>query len=88
MSDEIADLVMKIIGEIEPVGETNMDEVRYAHLEVLLETLEALIDEVRYLEPYKDRHEYSMKKAGDKAMEWVKYVHGLMEKDLRGDPDA
>lgn len=48
-SDEVADLVMKVIGEIEPVGETNTDDARYVHLQILLKTLDILIDEVTFV---------------------------------------
>ena len=48
-SDEVADLVMRVIGEIEPVGETNEDEARYVHLQILLKTLDILIDEVTFV---------------------------------------
>lgn len=71
-SDEVADLVMKVIGEIEPVGETNTDDARFVHLQILLNTLDILIDEVTFVLPNERRYEASMKKAGKEARTWLK----------------
>lgn len=72
-SDEVADLVMKVIGEIEPIGETNTDDARLVHLQTLLNTLDILIDEVMIdVLPCESRHEYSMQRAGEEALKWVR----------------
>lgn len=72
-SDEVADLVMRVIGEIEPVGETHTDDARLVHLQILLNTLDILIDEVMIdVLPCASRHEYSMQRAGKEALKWAK----------------
>lgn len=86
-SDEVADIVMKVIGEIEPVGETYTDEERINHLILLLNTLDILIDEVRFILPNIDRHEYSMKRAGLWANNWIKDKHELFGNDIGGESD-
>lgn len=71
-SDEVADLVMRVIGEIEPVGETYTDDARLVHLQILLNTLDVLIDEVMIdVLPCESRPEYSMQRAGEEALKWV-----------------
>lgn len=86
-SDEVADIVMRLIGEIEPVGETYTDDVRYNHLILLLNTLDVLIDEVRFILPNIDRHEYSMNRAGQQANKWIKDKHELFGNDIGGESD-
>lgn len=86
-SDEVADIVMKLIGEIEPVGETYTDDVRYKHLILLLDTLDVLIDEVRFILPNIDRNEYSMNRAGQWASKWIKEKHELFGNDIGGESD-
>lgn len=70
-SEEVADIVMTIIGEIEPVGETNTDDVRINHLRTLLNTLDVLIDEVTFVLPCELRYEWSMKRAGKEVRAWI-----------------
>lgn len=84
LPDEVADIVMELIGEIEPVGETYTDDVRYKHLILLLDTLDVLIDEVRFILPNIDRHEYSMNRAGQCANKWIKDKHELFSNDIGG----
>lgn len=70
-SDEIADIIMKIIGEIEPVGETHVDDVRIDHLRTLINVLDVLIDEVTFVLPCEQRHEWSMQRAGKEVRKWI-----------------
>ena len=86
-SDEVADIVMKLTGEIEPVGETYTDDARFDHLILLLNALDILIDEVRFILPNIDRHEYSMNRAGQRANEWIKKKHELLGNDIGGESD-
>lgn len=71
-SEEISDIVMKLIGEVEPVGETNADNQRYDNLLLLLNTVDILIDEIRFVMPYSEYAERSMKRAGKEAVKWGK----------------
>lgn len=74
-SDEVADIVFKIVGEIEPVGETHTDDARFNHLQTLLNTLDILIDEVTFVLPCENRYEYSMQRAGQEVRHWIKDKH-------------
>jgi hypothetical protein len=65
---ELKDVVMKLIGNIEPVGSTDIDEKRFENLVQLCDLTEELIFEIeKVATDNKDRPEYSMKKAGEYA---------------------
>ena len=64
----IYDVVIKLIGIIKPVGETNIDNDRFENLKIMTELVDRLltdIDQVAY--QYKNNHQYSMKRASDFA---------------------
>ena len=76
LPENIADVVMALIGNIEPVGETITDEKAYKNLLCLEETLDILHDEIQFLLPNLNRYEYSMKRQGVEAK---KYFASLAE---------
>lgn len=88
-SDEVADLVFKVIGEIEPVGETHTDDERFCHLQNLLNTLDILIDEVAFVLPCEERYEYSMQRAGQEVRRWIEDKHRqfALNLDTAAQPD-
>ena len=58
------DVVKKLIGEINPVGETYEDNKRFENLKAMCELLNEIhtaVDNVAY--EYRDRHEFSIKRA-------------------------
>lgn len=84
-SNDVAGLVMKVIGEIEPVGETHADGQRFINLQTLLNTLDILIEEVVFVVPNINCNEYSMQKAGREAYDWIKEKYELFGNYTRGD---
>lgn len=68
---ELSDTLMRIIGEIEPIGSHDVDEQRLRNLIKLCDTIDCLLDEIMDLAPYKDRPEASMKDIGDFARKWL-----------------
>lgn len=66
----LADMLIQLIGEIEPVGETQTDEIRFDNLIRLQNTVDLLLEEIMAVCPYADRPEYSMMKAGEQAVTW------------------
>lgn len=65
---ELKDIVMKLIGNINPIGETNTDNDRFENLKclcALVDDLVGQIDNVSYKN--KDSHEFSVKRASDYA---------------------
>lgn len=72
---DLKEIVMKLNGPIEPVGESHTDEVRLNNLKNLCDLVEDLVGEIQQICPNKDRVEYSMKEAG-------KYAHAFLYKRL------
>lgn len=69
---EIKDVVLKLIGPVDPVGESNADDRSFENLKELCELTEQLvciIDGVSYFN--KDRAEYSMSRAGKYAFDFI-----------------
>ena len=62
----IYDIVQKLIGPTIPVGETNTDDARFENLKELTDLVNSLlsdIDSIAY--EFKDRYEFSVKRAVD-----------------------
>jgi len=74
MSNEKIDVysvVKKLIGPIDPVGETQADEQRYENLLATNNLVESLLGDIYGTSTYRNRHEYSMKKSGELAHEFL-----------------
>jgi hypothetical protein len=68
---EIYEVVKKLIGEIDPIGETHTDDVRFGNLKIMTDLVDKLltdIDSIGY--NYKDNHQFSMKRASSFAQEF------------------
>lgn len=74
-SIDIAELVMRLNGEIAPIGETNTDSERYTNLLVLEHTIEILLSEMNNVCQYSSRPEYSMSKAGTQYLHWLQGIY-------------
>ena len=73
------EIVMKLNGEIYPVGETHEDKKRFENLENLIVLIDDLTDEVVKVSDFKDRSEYSIKKLGTEADRWLKFTKEWLE---------
>jgi len=72
---EIIDIVRKLTGPIEPVGETHTDDKRFENLKVRLELMLELhkeIDEIAMY--YAHRQEFSMARAGKECDKYLKQL--------------
>lgn len=68
----IHEVVTKLVGPINPVGEAHTDEKRYENLKVAIDLTAQMISEIRDVAmDNKDRHEHSMRKAGKLAAEFI-----------------
>jgi len=67
-------IVNKLIGPINPVGESNEDEKRYRNLEVMCTLVDKLLFQIHQVSMEKDRCESSIKKAGQYAYSFLKEV--------------
>lgn len=64
---ELYDVVTKLIGPIQPVGETTEDEKRFNNLKEMTDLIDQLLTDVDRVASCKNRPEYSMKHAGEFA---------------------
>ena len=65
---EIASAVLKLIGNVQPVGSTHIDDERYTNLEVMGEVFYRLFQEIDSIIYYnKNAIEFSRKNAVEKA---------------------
>jgi hypothetical protein len=65
---EYYDVVTKLIGNINPIGKTEVDEVRLKNLKEMTQMLDTLLGDVMDVARFnKDRPEYSMNQCGKHA---------------------
>jgi len=69
---EIYDVVVKLVGQIKPVGETNEDNRRFENLKVMTELIDLLICDIEGVASQKNRQEYSIGHAGKFADNYLK----------------
>lgn len=68
------EIVMRLIGPIHPVGESNEDDERHKNLEDLCDLVINLMNEIKYVRDEKNRHEFSIKRAGERADKFLNYL--------------
>jgi len=68
---ETIDIVRILLGPIEPVGETHTDDKRMDNLDEMCKVVDFLIGDIDKVAANKDRHEYSMKRAGEFAEKFL-----------------
>ena len=67
-------IVKKLIGKIEPIGETSEDDKRFENLKAMTELIEKLLIDIQYVAEEKNRHEYSRSRAGKFATTFLFYI--------------
>lgn len=72
--DVIYTVVCKIIGPIQPVGESNEDDRRFENLKVVTHLVDKLLFDINHVAVNKTRSEYSMKRAGELASRFMRDV--------------
>jgi len=72
--DNLFDVTARLIGEIRPVADSRIDEVRYQNLEDAIKLTEQLICEIHSLLLFKDWQEHSCKKAGERAAKFLEHI--------------
>ena len=70
-SEEIIKVLDNLVGNINPQGETNIDNNRFENLKTLTEVLEHYHQEIYNVSYKKNRSEYSIKRAGDFADKFI-----------------
>jgi hypothetical protein len=73
-------VVIKLIGPIAPVGETELDSERFENLKAQCEVVEALIMGLQHVaNTCKDRYEFSVKRAGEYANRFLENTIGIQQ---------
>ena len=76
---DMYEIVMKLVGEVNPVGELHVDSERFDNLVVLTELTDRLLTDIdRIATDNKNRVEYSMNKAGKHCDEFLDKI-GIVE---------
>jgi uncharacterized protein YaaR (DUF327 family) len=69
---DIYEVVKKLVGAIEPVGETHTDNRRYENLKVFTELVDRLVTDLHDIKyNYKNNHQFSMKRASEYASKFL-----------------
>ncbi len=71
MKMTIYDIVKKLVGEISPAGASHIDGERFKNLEVMTTLAQLLITDIEEVAKLKDRHEHSIKQAGEFAHKFL-----------------
>ena len=71
---ELCDVVKKLTGDIIPAGESHTDRVRYENLEETIKVVRKLVFDLKNTSHYRSNVEYSMKKAGITAYNFLKEI--------------
>lgn len=69
--ENIYDVTQRLLGEIEPQGESNIDAVRYENLIDTVSLTDSLIDDIISVAQNKVRYEASMKRSGEYADNFI-----------------
>ena len=64
---DIYEVVVKLTGPIDPIGETQTDAKRYENLKTMCDLVDKLLTDIDAVIPNKNRVEFSMKRAGEYA---------------------
>ena len=72
---DMKEIVMRLIGPVQPVGDHNVDQDRLKNLQELTFLTDLLLGEIHKASMNADRHEASMKAIGKHAEEFLANVH-------------
>ena len=72
-------VIKKLLGNIYPVGETNIDEKRLENLEETIQLVHRLIYDISNVSLNKNSQYYSMKKCGERAYKYLKELKDSLD---------
>lgn len=70
--ENIYEVTQRLCGEIEPVGDSNIDRIRLQNLKDTIDVTESLIQDIIDVSKNKVRYESSMKVSGNTANSYLK----------------
>ena len=68
---EFIDIIIRLIGNINPVGETNIDNERLNNLKIWIDNTDDMISELKVLSENKNSSQRSVSRAGKLAQEFL-----------------
>ena len=74
------DVVERLTGPIQPIGETNADAARFENLCSLIALVDHLLYQISLVAELKDRHEHSVKRAGKHADDFLVAVAATLNR--------
>ena len=66
------DVITKLVGNINPVGESHIDGQRHENLKEMVELVELLLHDISEVAKNEERYEHSMQLSGKLAREYLK----------------
>ena len=82
-SSQIADILLSLIGDIEPTGDSFVDHDRLCNLLKFQETMDIILDEMYYICSYSESDSFSVQSNGGTAYNWFKekrdWINGILE---------
>ena len=69
---ELHDIVLKLVGNINPAGDASIDDERFENLKKLTNLIDDLISDVQYVSRNRDSYESSVKRSGVYADEFYR----------------
>ena len=76
---EMYEIVTRLIGRINPVGETNTDGERFENLKVFIDLVDSLVNELHHVSDNASHYEYSRKRAGELAVKYLKTLKSSID---------
>lgn len=71
----IYEIVKKLIGRIEPIGETNADASSFENLKEMTDLVDEILSDIGQVATQKDSHMFSVKRAGEYAREFLDNIN-------------
>ena len=76
--DVVYEVVKKLVGDINPIGETTLDNKRYENLKELIDVVDTLVSDIRDMViRNRGMNEYSIKRAVDEAEKFLAELKGM-----------
>lgn len=71
------EIINKLIGPVNPIGETNADNVRFENLKAQCELVDKLLAQIQRVANCKDSNEHSVKRAATYADKFLTQTIGI-----------
>lgn len=68
---DVACIVKRLVGPLDPIGDSWVDEKRYENLLHMIDVVNDLVDEIKSISEYAKSHEYSVQKIGKQAKSFL-----------------